>query len=100
MTGTECAVSLKPPMARHLFIVSRHHVRMHAYLQERFQGDDKVELILDRRMAQRRSSVGAHDDERRRSDRRARPELDIELRARSHVIISLPEPDDVEPRQS
>ena len=98
MTGTACAVSLKAPMARHLFIVSRHHVRMHAYLQERFQGDDKVELILDRRMAQRRSSAGAHAVERRRSDRRARPELDIELRARSHVILTLPELDDVEPR--
>lgn len=86
-------------MARHLFIVSRHHIRMHAYLQERFQGDDKVELILDRRMAQRRSSVSGHDDERRRSDRRARPELDIELRARSHVIVTLPEQDDVGPQQ-
>lgn len=85
-------------MARHLFIVSRHHIRMHAYLQERFQGDEKVELILDRRMAQRRSSAGAYAEERRRSDRRARPELDIELRARSHVIVTLPEPDDVEPR--
>ena len=87
-------------MARHLFIVSRHHIRMHAYLQERFQGDDKVELILDRRMAQRRSSVGvgAYAEERRRSDRRSRPELDIELRARSHVILTLPEPKDVEPR--
>ncbi len=73
---------------------------MHAYLQERFQGDDKVELILDRRMTQRRSSAGAHDDERRRSDRRARPELDIELRARSHVIITLPEPDEGDPQQN
>ena len=73
---------------------------MHAYLQERFQGDEKVELILDRRMGQRRSSVVDHPEERRRSDRRARPELDIELRARSHVIVTLPDPDDVEPPQS
>ena len=81
-------------MARHLFIVSRHHTRLHAYLQERFQGDSKVELILDRRMAARRkSSASAPGAERRRSDRRARPELDVELRARSHVIVTLPEPD-------
>ncbi len=93
MTGTECAVSHKPPMARHLFIVSRDHIRTHTDLQERFQGDSKVEVILDRRMEQRRSSAYTRSDERRRSDRRVRPELDVELRARSHVVVTLPEPD-------
>lgn len=81
-------------MARHLFIVSRHHASLHDNLQERFRGDTKAEVILDRRMAERRSAAARGlDSDLRRSDRRTRAEIDLELRTRSHVIVTLPRPD-------
>lgn len=81
-------------MARHLFIVSRDHAGLEAHLQERFKGDDKVEVIIDRRSAERRrTAASARDAERRRVDRRANTEADRELRTRSHVVVTVPEPD-------
>jgi hypothetical protein len=41
-------------MARHLFIVSRHHAGLYTYLTERFQDDRKVDIIIDRRVEERR----------------------------------------------
>ena len=77
-------------MARHVFVVSRHHARLYDYLVERFQDDRKVEVILDRRVRERRSASIASGSERRSGDRREkRPGDDLVLR--SHVIISLPE---------
>ncbi len=86
-------------MARHMIIVSREHGQFYDYLIERFRDDDKVDVILDRRSGiDRRASghrgTGTHalggGPDRRRADRRQRPELDIELRERSHVVISPP----------
>lgn len=77
-------------MARHVFVVSRHHARLYDYLIERFQDDKKVEVILDRRVGERRSDSRASGPERRSADRREkRPGDDLMLR--SHVIITLPE---------
>jgi hypothetical protein len=81
-------------MARHLFIVSRDHTGLEVHLRERFKGDDKVEVIIDRRSAERRrSAVSPSDGERRRVDRRANTEADVELRTRSHVVVTVPEAD-------
>ena len=77
-------------MARHVFVVSRHHARLYDYLIERFQDDKKVEVILDRRVRERRNSSLASGPERRSAERREkRPGDDLMLR--SHVIITLPE---------
>jgi len=77
-------------MARHVFVVSRHHARLYDYLIERFQDDKKVEVVLDRRVAERRNGGLPTSPERRAGDRREkRPGDDLVLR--SHVIISLPE---------
>lgn len=81
-------------MARHLFLVARHEARLYEYLVDRFRDDPNVEVILDRRHGERRSRSERHAAERRRADRRTRRELDLELRIRSHVILTLP---DVEP---
>ena len=84
----------KLAMARHLFIVSRDHAGLQVHLQERFKGDDKVEVIVDRRSAERRrTAADTRDPERRRADRRANSEVDVELRTRSHVVVTVPEPD-------
>ena len=75
-------------MARHVFVVSRHHARLYDYLIERFQDDKKVEVILDRRVGERRSGGLSAGPERRSADRREkRPGEDLVLR--SHVIITL-----------
>ena len=76
-------------MGRTLFIVSRHHPDLYAYLRERFAGDRGVEVILDRRLGQRRQRSRSHETERREDDRRQRPEVDVELQSRSHAIITL-----------
>jgi hypothetical protein len=78
-------------MGRTLYIVSRDHRELYAYLRERFSGDDVVEVILDRRVAQRRQRHTPYATERRRADRRSRPEVDMELQIRSHAIITLPD---------
>jgi len=77
-------------MARHLFIVSRHHRDLHDYLVTRFEGDAKVEVILDRRRGERRrrGRNGSAAD-RRRHDRRVHRDVDAELRERSHVILTI-----------
>jgi hypothetical protein len=86
-------------MARHLFIVSRDHADLQVHLQERFKGDDKVEVIVDRRKAERRrTAANTRDVERRRGDRRANSGVDAELRSRSHVVVTVPEPDVDTPR--
>jgi hypothetical protein len=99
-------------MARHLFLVSRYEARLYEYLLERFRDDGNVEVILDRRRGDRRRRSDAQQQpadapqqrsdaqqqaERRRSDRRTRREVDLELRVRSHVILTIPE-DDPAPR--
>jgi hypothetical protein len=78
-------------MGRTLFIVSREHPDLYAYLRERFASDTAVEVILDRRLGQRRQRDAPTGVDRRQADRRSRPEVEIELRTRSHAIITIPE---------
>jgi hypothetical protein len=75
-------------MGRTLFIVSRHCRDLYVYLTERFAADTAVEVILDRRVQERGE---ANDAERRRADRRYRPEVEAELQTRSHAILTLPD---------
>ena len=79
-------------MRRNLFVVSRRHPDLYEYLRERFASDTAVEVILDRRLAQRRQRQTPYDTERRRADRRRRPEVEMELQTRSHAIITIPDP--------
>jgi hypothetical protein len=89
----QCRQTIDKPMARHLFLVSRHEARLYEYLLERFRDDGNVEVILDRRRGERRRRAPApgQNHDRRRSDRRTRREIDLELQVRSHVILTLPE---------
>lgn len=76
-------------MARHLFIVSRHHAGLFNYLTERFHDDFKVDIIIDRRIEERRRGSMTPGVERRYGDRRAtRPGDD--LMVRSHIIVTIP----------
>ncbi|HEY7519177.1 MAG TPA: hypothetical protein VIE36_12865 [Methylomirabilota bacterium] len=78
-------------MGRNLFVVSRRYPDLYEYLRERFASDTAVEVILDRRIAQRRRAQAPHGVERRRGDRRGRPEVEVELQTRSHAIITIPD---------
>ena len=78
-------------MGRNVFIVSRQHRDLYTYLRERFASDPAVEVILDRRFGQRRQRKTEVGAERRRADRRQRPEVEQELQTRSHAIITIDE---------
>ena len=80
-------------MGRNLFVVSRRYPDLYEYLRERFASDTAVEVILDRRMGERRQRQASHPTERRRADRRQRPEVELELQTRSHAIITIPDPE-------
>jgi hypothetical protein len=77
-------------MGRTVYVVARDHPELYAYLRDRFGAE--VEVILDRRVAQRRQVEMPHAPERRRGDRRTRLEVDVELQTRSHAIITVPDP--------
>jgi hypothetical protein len=78
-------------MGRTVYVVARDHPELYAYLCERFASDGAVEVILDRRVSQRRQVDIPHAPERRQNDRRTHPESDMELETRSHAIITLPD---------
>jgi hypothetical protein len=71
-------------------IVSREHPDLYVYLRDRLAADPDVDMILDRRLGERRREKRLASTERRRRRRRSRPEVDAQLRDRSHVIVTLP----------
>jgi len=80
--GRRMETTARNRVARHLFIVSRHHPRLYDYLLERFQDDANVEVVLDRRAAR------GQPDERRADDRRQQRSPDDDLNLRSHLIVT------------
>jgi hypothetical protein len=76
---------------RYLYVVSREHQWLYRYLVERFQDDPDVDVVLDRRLGERRTEPSAPpvERERRRSERRRPISPDDNLRVRSHYIIEL-----------
>lgn len=55
---------------RYLFIVARRNPDILARVQERLHGDPRIDVIADRRYAERRCVAAPHALERRRGDRR------------------------------
>src|SRR5688572_22290804 len=55
---------------RYLFIVARRNPDILARVQERLHGDSRIDVIADRRYAERRRSAAPRAPERRRGDRR------------------------------
>src|SRR5262247_1635123 len=77
-------------MPTQLFIVARRHPELYDYLSTRFIDDGRVAVILDRRFAPRRRRMLPAAAERRRADRRTRPEIDEQLRTTSVAIVEPP----------
>ena len=70
-----------------MFIVARRHAELYEYLNAQFADDGTVRVVLDRRLASRRRRALPAAAERRRLDRRARPEVDEQLRATPLAIV-------------
>lgn len=78
-------------MPRYLLIVAQRHPGLYRSLTERFSGNPMVGVIMDRRRRERREGGVWLEPDRRAWDRRARPEIDEELRSRPYAIVILPE---------
>lgn len=74
-------------MDRRLIVVARNHLALCDYLRQQLFGDEKVEVILDRRWGERRKGVLPHEQERRRADRRPEPATEEELRTHGFAVI-------------
>ncbi len=71
-----------------MFIVARRHPELYDYLSTRFADDPNVTVVLDRRLAPRRRRALPAAAERRRVDRRSRPDVDEQLRTTSLAVVT------------
>lgn len=72
--------------ARYLIIVTRQQPALADCLRAGFSEDQRVQVVIDRRVVERRQPHQAHQAERRQADRRRQPVLDKALRFRGYVV--------------
>ncbi|MBI2156605.1 MAG: hypothetical protein HYU26_06865 [Candidatus Rokubacteria bacterium] len=73
---------------RLLFIVGRGRRPFYESLRRTFGGDDTVQVVLDRRVAERRRKRPARrKEDRRQADRRARRQIDRQIRSRGYAVV-------------
>jgi hypothetical protein len=73
---------------RCLLVVPRSKLELYLSLKRSFADNDRVEVILDRRFAQRRRAATTREPERRRAaDRRVRTATEAELRAGRWTLV-------------
>lgn len=70
-----------------LIVVPRNGQDAGRSLNQVFGEDPTVQVVVDRRVTERRSQAGAHRPERRRSERRTRLEADADLRVDRWIAI-------------
>ena len=68
--GAGMSLSTHYDHVQDLYIVSRDHPEMRGRVMRQFWGDDSVQVIFDRRYAERRRSRSRREPERRHGDRR------------------------------
>lgn len=78
-------------MVRYFLIVTRTQPDLWRYLTDNFAGDEKVEVVLDRRRGERRQRIQPHEVERRRGERRHQPGTEKDLVYRPLVIVRRPQ---------
>ena len=76
----------RPPL---LFVVSRHALDCYQSLKQIFADDERVTVIFDRRLGERRKTPSARDPGRRPADRRSRPLIDDRLRQQDWAMVRL-----------
>jgi hypothetical protein len=75
------------------FVVARDQGDLHAYMQERFARDERIQVVMDRRRTERRQrDAGPPDQKERRTERRRRLAIEEELVSHGLVIVPEPEP--------
>ena len=75
-------------MPRYLFIVAKEHPELCAHLEREFMGEDGVEVVLDRRRADRRwHGAAVPEADRRGTERRSHPPIQQELAALNFALI-------------
>ena len=77
-------------MDRLVFVVRRDRAKLHGSLQHALGDEEAVDVILDRRIGDRRRRDAMHTQERRRWDRRTRPFADAEIGVRGWTIVRIP----------
>jgi tetratricopeptide (TPR) repeat protein len=70
-----------------IFIVARYNPQLYDYLQREFSHEERIRIILDRRVSERRQRAAAAPGERRQGDRRRQQDVDANLRDRGLVIL-------------
>ena len=74
-------------MRRELFIVARDRSDLYRYLTQTFADAENVEVIFDRRSAERRDDPTPVAIERRRRDRRGRATVEEDLRSVGYAFL-------------
>jgi hypothetical protein len=76
-------------IARHLLVVARHRRELYEEIKRAFAGYETVQVILDRRVSERRQRKGAPMLDRRRHERRSRSAIDEQLRTIGWSLVLL-----------
>jgi len=75
-----------------LIVVPRTRVDLYQSLKRSFADDAKAEVVLDRRLKDRRVKAAEHGRERRKTDRRRRQDIDAQLKANRWVTVPVAPP--------
>jgi hypothetical protein len=70
-----------------LFIVARDQPALYETLVREFGAERDVEVLYDRRFSERRRQQVAWPDERRRGERRIRPDVDAQLGSLGWALV-------------
>jgi hypothetical protein len=70
-----------------LFVVARYNPQLYDYLQREFSHEERIRIIMDRRVGERRQRAVPASGERRQNDRRRHQDVDTNLRERGFVIL-------------
>src|SRR6266545_3106650 len=70
-----------------IFVVARYNPQLYDYLQREFSHEERIRIIMDRRVGERRQRGEAPPSDRRQADRRRHQEVDANLRERGVVIL-------------
>ena len=73
--------------ARGLLIVARDHLDLYRALEQAFGGSQRVIVLLDRRLEERRRAVRPVKSDLRRIERRSFPNVEDDLRLRRYVVV-------------
>ena len=76
-------------IAKHLLVVARHRQELYEAVKRAFAGHETVQVILDRRVSERRQRKGAPTLDLRRHDRRSRSTIDEQLRTIGWSLVLL-----------